>query len=360
MSALSRFLSANFPAPSYLALPTAGIDISTSGIKIALVEERTHGLELAAYGEVMLPAGTVVGGEIRDPAKVIEGVMSLARTHRISIANVALPEARGYLFEAEVPGSSLPEARVAIEKKIDEYVPLPPADVTFDISLLAAEGGHMHAVGVGYARRVVEDLAGLIEEAHVAPRALEGEIFAIPRALLRPNDEETALIIDIGKTTTKLLFATARLPRYVTTLDIGGHALTEAVEKYFGVSAEEAKQVKAERGIVAGQGSEEYLAAMLSTVSVIREEIVKRVDYWQSRRDDGKPSETISRALLVGGNATVRGLPEYLQASLKIPVELGDVFCNFAPRDAWLPPLEYTESLAYGTAIGLALREYEA
>jgi len=54
----------------------------------------------------------------------------------------------------------------------------------------------------------------------------------------------------------------------------------------------------------------------------------------------------------------VRGLPEYLQADLQIPVELGDVFKNMASRNDWLPPLDYTESLAYGTAIGLALREY--
>jgi Tfp pilus assembly PilM family ATPase len=68
--------------------------------------------------------------------------------------------------------------------------------------------------------------------------------------------------------------------------------------------------------------------------------------------------EPVTRAILVGGNATVRGLPEYLAASLKIPVELGDVFRNLAPRGEWLPPLDYTESLAYGTAVGLALRNY--
>ena len=60
----------------------------------------------------------------------------------------------------------------------------------------------------------------------------------------------------------------------------------------------------------------------------------------------------------MGGNATVRGLPEYLETALKMPVELGDVFANFASREHWLPPLDYMESLGFGTAIGLALREY--
>lgn len=358
MSALSRFLRVEFPPPSYLALPTAGIDISTSGIKVVRLAERAHGLELAEYGELSLPSGTVVGGEIRDPAAVTEGLRTLAKKHRITVANVGLPESRGYLFEAPAAGVALDEARIAIERKLDEYVPLPASEVAFDIALAGAGSEQALAIGVGYARRVVDESLMIVEEAGIATRSLESEIFALPRTLLPEGSDETVLIIDIGKTTTKLLVSTSRLPRYVTTLDIGGHALTEAVEKYFGVSAEEAKRVKAERGIVAGEGNEEYLAAMLSTVSVIREEIIKRLDYWQSHAGNGHAP--ITRALLVGGNATVLGLPEYLETAFKIPVELGDVFTNFASRDAWLPPLEYTESLAYGTAIGLALRDYGA
>lgn len=359
MNALSRFLRVELPVPSYLAHPSVGIDISTSGIKIARLAEHTNGLVLADYAELALPTGTVVGGEMRDPTAVIEGLKKLAKEHHIKAANIALPESRGYLFEAEVPDGTLDEAMVAVERRLDEYVPLPAAEVAFAISRLPKrEGLPTHAVGAGYSHRVVADTLGALDDAGIAVDAIESETFALPRALLKPGDDETALIIDIGKTTTKLLVATARLPRYVTTLDIGGHALTLAVEKHFGVSEEEAKRVKAERGIVSGEGNEEYLATMLSTVSVIRDEIAKRLEYWQSR-PEAAGKDPVTRAILVGGNATVLGLPEYLESALKVPVELGDVFANFASRDDWLPPLEYTESLAYGSAIGLALRNYE-
>lgn len=358
MNALSRFFRVEFAPPSYLSLPTAGIDISTSGIKIATLHERMHGLELGSFDELALPPGTVVGGEIRDPKAVAEGLKTLASKHHIHLANVALPEARGYLFEADVPAGSAEEQKVAVERRLDEYVPLPSGEVVFDVAPVAKTDAGVRVVGTGYARRVVEETLAVLEDAHVRPRSIESETFALPRALLPHKDEETVLLIDIGKTTTKLLVVTKHLPRYVTTLDIGGHALTLAVVKHFGVSEEEAKRVKAERGIAPGAGNEEYLATMLSTVSVIRDEIVKRLEYWQSRASVPGAHEPVTRAILVGGNATVLGLPEYLEASLKVPVALGDVFANFAPRDAWLPPLEYTESLAYGTAIGLALREY--
>lgn len=357
MNALSRFIRVELPPPSYLSLSTVGIDISTSGIKIARLAEYASGIELADFGEYPLPSGVVMSGEIRDPAKVTEGLTALAKKHHIKIANFGLPESRGYLFEAEVPAGTLADAKVAIERRIDEYVPLPASEVAFAIAQLPKSGETARVVGAGYAHRVLDESLSALDAAGITTRAIESETFALPRALLKAGETETVLIIDIGKTTTKLLVATNRLPRYVTTLDIGGHALTLAVAKHFGVSEEEAKQVKAERGIVAGNGNEEYLASMLSTVSVMREEIAKRLEYWQSR-EGAVAEDLVTRAILVGGNATVLGLPEYLQTALKVPVELGDVFANFASKDAWLPPLEYTESLAYGTAIGLALREY--
>jgi Tfp pilus assembly PilM family ATPase len=162
----------------------------------------------------------------------------------------------------------------------------------------------------------------------------------------------------VGKTTTKLSIVSKCVPRFATTVNIGGHALTLAVQKYFGVTEAEARKVKAERGIVSTPGNEEYLAAMLSTVSAIRDEIARHLDYWQKRSVPGGLHEPVSRALVVGGNASVRGLPEYLESALAIPVSAGDVFTNFAPREAWIPTLDYTESLAYATAIGLALRDH--
>ncbi len=353
-----RFLRAEFAAPKYLSLPTAGIDISSSGIKIACLTEKAHGLELTNYGEEALPEGAIVGGEITDSTAIVAVLKEIARKYGVRTANITLPEARSYLFEADVSGKTPKEWRTGVEQHLDEYVPLPPAEVIFDIVPMLATAESVHVAGVGVARRVVDLALSVFDDAGIRVRTVEGETFAVPRALLPHGDTETVLIIDVGKTTTKLVIVSRRIPIFATTLDIGGHALTVAVQKYFNVSEEEAKKVKAERGLVAGDENAEYLAAMLSTVSVIREEIVKRLEYWQGRATAGTAHEAVTRAILVGGNATVRGLPEYLETSLKVPVELGDVFTNLAKRSDWLPPVDYMESLAYATAIGLALREY--
>lgn len=352
-------LRAAFAPPRYLAPSLSGVDISTSGVKVVRLTEGAHGLTLEHYAQVRLPLGVFTEGEIIDRETMIKAIITAVDAAGISAANVSLPESKSYLFETKALGTGKPEWRIAVEQRLEELVPLPPPEVTFDvIGMGRMETGDESVVGVGFARRIVDAILSIFDEAHIPVRALEEETFAMARALIPHGDTGTTLIIDVGKTTTKMAVVTGCIPRFATTFGIGGHALTLAVQKHFGVTEAEARKVKSERGIVPALGNEDYLAAMLSTVSAIRDEISRRLAYWQEKAVIAGAHEPVSRIILAGGNASVRGLPEYLEGALQIPVTAGDVFTNFAPRDTWIPELDYTESLAYATAIGLALRDH--
>lgn len=344
--------------PRYLALPFAGIDISTSGVKAVRLAEDSRGLTLASYAETLLPLGVFTDGEAVERATVVGALAATAAKAGITGANAALSESKSYLFETTAAGESKAERRIALEQHLDELIPLPPSDTEFDfVDVGQDRQGVARVAGVGYARRIIDDTLSLLDQAGVTARSLEGETFATARALLPRGDTSTALIIDVGRTTTKLAIITCRIPRFATTIGIGGHAFTLAVQKHFGVTETEARKVKAEHGIVPAPGNEDYIAAMLSTVSAIRDEISRRLDYWQERAVANGAHPPVSRAVLVGGNASIRGLPEYLEGALRIPVSAGDVFTNLASRDSWIPEIDYTASLAYATAIGLALRD---
>lgn len=349
-----------FAPPRYLVPQFSGIDLSTSGVKAVSLAKGVHGITLASYAETLLPDNTFANGEIVDRAVMIQSIAATAKAARVTTANAALPESKSYLFETVVAGDDKAQWRTAVEQHLDELIPLPPDVTAFDIvPINPTSKNEPQVVGVGFAQRIVDETLSVFDEAGITVRALESENFAMARALLPSGDESTVLIIDVGKTTTKLSIVSKCIPRFATTVGIGGHALTLAVQKYFNVSETEARRVKSERGIVPALGNEEYLAATLSTVSAIRDEISSRLDYWQAKAVKGGGHEPVSRAILAGGNASMRGFPEYLESSLKIPVMMGDVFTNFAPRDVWLPPIEYAESLAYATAIGLALYDYQ-
>lgn len=357
--ALGESLCSAFAPPRYLALPLSGIDLSTSGVKAVRLAEGSCGLVLDSYAEARLQAGAFTDGEVVDRTAVVEAISTAAREAGISVTNAALPEPKSFLFETTASGTGIAEWRTTVEQHLDELIPLPPQETDFDIVEIGkAENGDALIAGVGFAQRIVDDTLSVFDQARISVQTLEGETFAMARSLLPHGDKSTVIIIDIGKTTTKISIVANRIPRFTTTIGIGGHALTLAVQKYFSVTETEARKVKAERGIVPSPGNEEYLAAMLSTVSAIRDEISLRLDYWNRKVLPNGIYEPISRAILAGGNASVRGLPEYLEGALQIPVTVGDVFVNLTSRDIWVPALDYTESLAYATAIGLALHDY--
>jgi len=350
-------LRAAFAPPRYLVPPLSGIDISTSGVKVVRLAEGMHGLTLASHAQVRLPLNMFTDGEIVDRAAVAAAVAAAAKEARITSANVSLSESKSYLFHTTAPGANKSEWRVTTEQQLDELVPLPPAETIFDIvGTKRLENGDQSLIGVGFARRIVDETLTVFDTAGVSVRALEEETFAMARALLPAGDTSTTLIVDVGKTTTKMTIVTNRIPRFATTIGIGGHAFTLAVQKHFGVTEAEARKVKAEKGIVPTAENADYLATMFSTLSAIRDEISRRLVYWQEKAASTGACQPVSRAILAGGNASLKGLPEYLEGALKIPVTAGDVFTNLAPRTTWTPLLNYTESLAYATAIGLALR----
>lgn len=301
--------------PQYVALSLSGIDLGTGGVKAVRLAEGAYGLTLANHFEASLPPGAFTDGEIIDHDAVIEALVRVAEATGISSAYVSLPESKSHLFE------------------------------TTRDSALEHES-------------IIDAIVSVFARAKIEVRGLENETVAAARAVLPQGDESTVLIIDIGKTTTKLSIITERTPRLTKSIPVGGHALTLAVQKYFGVTETEARRVKAEHGITTSPGEEEYLATMLRVVSLIREEIANLLMQWQGSVARAGSHEFVTRAYVVGGNAAMRGLPEYLESALQMPVTSGDIFINLASRNTWVPILDYSESLSYTTALGLALSEH--
>lgn len=359
LAGIRHSLASAFAPPRYLVPSTVGVDLSASGIKIAMLEDTAQGPILSTYVDHRLPSGAFADGEVTDRGAIVSALQMLAKKHSFTHVSASLPELKSYLFETSASGRTKDEWRIAVEPHLDELIPLPPTEAAFDLVPVGpAEGDAVNIAGVGYARRVVEEMLSVYDEAGIAVTALEGEAFASARSLLPHGDTSTTMIIDVGRSTTKLSIVAGRIPRFTTTIGIGGHALTLAVQKYFGVTEEEARRIKAERGILSASENEEYMSVMFSTVSAIKDEITTRLQYWQGKAALAGAHEPVSRALLIGGNASLRGFPEYLEGVLRVPVVAGDVFTNLAPRDAWVPSVSRAESLAYATAIGLALRSY--
>ena len=86
----------------------------------------------------------------------------------------------------------------------------------------------------------------------------------------------------------------------------------------------------------------------------MKDEANKVINYWMGHvAKEGLPP--INKVLLVGSDACLPGVLRYFSASLKAPVELGDVWKNLFSVEDKLPELSKRASLDYSATVGAAI-----
>lgn len=361
-SRLSHFL-AHFPPPRFLGMPAVGLDISDSSVKFVELVNRPYGKELGMFAERDVPEGVVVNGEIADTERLARVLAGIRRDFNLEFVRVSLPEEKGYVFQTKVARETpLDQVRNIIEFSLEENVPLSLAESVFDYEVVRSSSNAANNqidVNVSvYPRKIVELYTTSIRHAGLVPLSFEVEAHAVTRAVVRDGDLGTYLIVDIGRARTGLAIVSGGALAFSSTLDVGGDALTIAIEKYARVSSEKAEVMKNDRGLLRQRGDQELYASLVATVSALRDEINRHYIYWQGRKGpNGASSPKIQKIILCGGNANLAGLPEYLSSSLRVPAERANVWVNAAPFEEAVPEIGYHQSLSYATAIGLALRE---
>ncbi|XKT74601.1 MAG: type IV pilus assembly protein PilM [Patescibacteria group bacterium UBA2163] len=345
-----------FPPPQYLAMSGAGIDIGSHSVKSMVLAQQRAGCVLQSYRETPLAEGVVVDGDIEQPDKMVELLRSLRLRERIRFAHASLSERKAYLYQTWVPSSER-NLRAAVEFSLESHVPIPPNDVVFDFEVVQRDGEGTHVSVTAYAKRVIELYQQVFNDAGITLRSLEVESQALGRAVLSPEDKKhTTMVVDFGKKTTRIAIFEHGVVGFTVTVDVGGETLTTAVMKHFNVDADEAEKIKNTRGFLEGGENRELYETLMATISVFKDEVERHVTYWDSSYEKEFTSHPVESIILVGGNANLKGLPEYLSRSLNVPVRVGNVWTNAFSFDRYVPALPHTTSLEYAATVGLALR----
>lgn len=357
MNFTARFARA-FPAPRYLAMAGAGIDISSSSLKCVSLESAPWGARLASYRTRALEEGVIVGGDIEKPEKLVEVLRTLRIRERVLYAHASLPERKSYLYQTSVP-SAAADLYAAAEFSLEGNVPLPPGEISFDVEMVRRTTSGSVVAVTAYAKRIVEAYRDVFTRAGITLLSLEVESHAAARAVLSPAlRAKTLMLVDFGAAATRIAVLDGGAVSFTATIDVGGAAMTAAIVKHFSVSSEEAEKIKNEQGFLEGGKNRKLFEALMLTVSVLRDELMRHIAFWNTPGEHDVPRRELEGIVVIGGNANLKGLPEFLGRSLKLPVLVGNVWQNAYSLDHAVPPMPFNESLQYGTAIGLALRSH--
>ncbi len=349
-----------FPTPKFLTVPSFGLDISDESIKFIRLSKKGKGIEVSRFGEKKIPTGIIESGKIKNSKRLEEILMSLGKEEEIKSVRVSLPEEQVYLFNLKLEKAGLENVREGIELSLEEYIPIPAEDAIFDYELLKEDEQSLKLQVAAIPKNVIEEYLSVFKNSMMSAESFELEAQAISRAVVKKGDLETYMIVDFGKKRTGIFIVSNGIVIFTSTLDMGGAMLTSMIEKNFKISFEEAEKKKKECGLKRNATNTEVFSILLNGVSVLRDEISKHFIYWHTHKDEeGNDRPPIKKVILCGGDSNLIGLAEYLSVSLKVSVEMANVWVNITETKKYIPEISFGQSLAFASALGLALGDFE-
>ena len=364
MKNVSRFLDRAFPMPRLLAPPTVGIDISDASIKWLSIEEKRGERRVRTYGEYPLSAGLVESGVIKNVAALAEALESVRKEQGgITAVHACLPEEPAYGFSMYVPsGTPREQVQRMIEFEFEGRVPIPPTASVYDYNRIGiVEAGSEEIAVSVLPREVVDAYIEAFDSSGFTLLSLEVEARSVGRAisLSRATDPVT-LVIDVGRGRTGFAVLKHGIPIFTSTVDVGGDSIMHALMEKVGLSEEAAETYKNDIGLLTPPNKNtKELEAGSGAAATIADEVVRHYHYWDTRRnEEGNRMSPVERVVLVGGNANLKGLTDYISGRIQARAERANVWQNVATFEEYIPPIAKQKSLQYATAVGLALREF--
>ena len=144
------------------------------------------------------------------------------------------------------------------------------------------------------------------------------------------NSEACEMILNIGGQSSVLVINEGGRV-FVRSIPIAGNTITQQIAKEFGISFDEAEDLKRKHGFVAlGGAYEEPESEVAATISKIARnamtrlhgEISRSVNVWRSQYNGNKPV----KLFIAGGGSLIQYVTEFFEEKLHIPVDYLNVF----------------------------------
>jgi type IV pilus assembly protein PilM len=344
-----------------MAQLTVGLDIGTSAVRAAELDVGHARPVLHTYGQVGLPPGSLVDGEIRDVSAVTEAIRKLWKNGQFSSTSVIVGIAglRAITRELDLPFVPDSEVDSAVRFQSEEVIPFPPDQTILSSQVLAdytsPEGDKMRRVLVAAAH--IDLVNGVIDAVEKAGLTVEG-VDLISSALVRAiggqdASEQPEAIVSVGAGLTVVVVHQEGRPQFVRTIGSGGNATTAAVSAALDLPVTDAEGVKRRIGEPVAQMQAAERAAQASMNELVGE-IRNSIQYFASL-----PGRLpVARVLITGGGSELSGLVTMLENQVRLPVI---PVSPLAHLDTSRLDLSDEQAMAVGsvlaTPIGLALPE---
>lgn len=315
--------------PEFLSLPTFGLDISRSSIKLSKLESKEVGFVPKFIEEVKLSETCELFSREKgnlECKEVKTALLKLKKKYKIDFVRVSIPEENTFVFRTLVPQDVLHTIEEFIMYNLDQYIPLDPQEVIFDYKILADHinnDGKIPVVVTAIVKQVINEFTSVIESCGISVVAFEPETHAVARAVIDKEDLNPYIIINVDHQSTSISVVENRFVQYTQTLPISGDDIAKKMSP--------------------------------GTANVFKDSINKVIIYWFTSQDQVNPGQKIENIILTGEALESPNLINFLESNLFVNATFGNVWANCFDLNDYVPKISKTDSLKYATCIGLCL-----
>lgn len=340
--------------------PLAGLDISTSGVRLVELEDAGKGeLRLERYASEPLPRGAVVDGNIENIDQVAEAVRRVWKKSGTKAKHVALgmPPAAVITKKIILPaGLSEDQLEVQVESEASQYIPFALDEVSLDFDVIGqapASSEDMEVMLAAARREKVEDRVAIAEAAGLTATVMDIESYAARAALARAANagpDQIVALFQIGAQATHVSVLQNGETIYEREQPFGGNTLTQDIVRAYGLSFEDAETRKR-----ADDLPENYRAELLQPfLENAALEITRAIQFFFT----STPYTRIDQLYLAGGCAALPGLLGLIGSRTRIPSSIVEPFRGMSHGALVREQQLSQEGAAYLVACGLALRRF--
>lgn len=308
-----------------------GLDIGTFAVRAAELDLGGDRPTLLRFGQVALPPGAVMSGEVEDVEAVGAAIRRLwsESGFRSRQVIVGVANQRVIVRQADVPAMDEEDMRSALRFEAQELIPIPLDEAILDFQVLETipgeEGQATARILLAAAQRdMVRTHLAAVERGGLTTTTVDLIPFALIRALAGPPEflpepNQASAIVSVGAGITNVVVHEEGVPRFVRILLVGGDDITRAIAEELDVDLDLAEDLKRR----ADEGSEDDLEARTGVIvsqrlGSIVEEIRGSLDFFLAQPDAAQ----YDRVLVTGGASRTVGFMERLQQALGTPVEM--------------------------------------
>ena len=337
-----------------------GLDVGSSAIKLVELKERKAGeFNLVRVGVEPLSPEAIVDGSIMDSSLVVDAIQKLSQETGAKGANFATSVSGHSVIikKIQVPAMPAAELEESIHWEAEQYIPFDINDVRLDYVVLS-EGDigdeSMEVLLVAVKRDKVNDYVSVISQSGKNPAIVDLDAFAMQNAYEANYDVDpgkVVALVNMGAGVTNINILAHGATVFWRDISFGGNQFTEALQREFNLSFDQAEQVKRGQD-VEGCSAAEARTVLDAVSAEMASEIQKTFDFFAATAAE----DSVDELVVSGGCAQTANLVSVLQERFGVPTELLNplkrVFYRESDFDSrWLQSIAPMLTVAVGLAV---------